>query len=94
MKISTIIGFIILCLIVLLISNLIIYSMAKSICLEKNTIPIRWESKGLLGTLTAIPTTKENMDEMGKICIRTGEPSFLSLSQNVEFIIKNINKTK
>jgi len=89
-KMSTIIFLLITFSIVLLISNFIVYSMAKSICLEKKEVPIRWESQGLFGVLTAIPTSETNMDEMGRICIRTGEPSFFSLSQNLEFIVDNV----
>lgn len=89
-KVSTLIFLLLTFLIVLLITNFIVYNMAKSICLEKKEVPIRWESQGLFGVLTAIPTTIDNADEMGKICIRTGEPSFFSLSQNLEFILKNV----
>lgn len=89
-KLSTILMLLLTFSIVLLIANLVVFNMAKTICLEKKEVPIRWESQGLFGVLTAIPTTIENADEMGKICIRTGEPSFFSLSQNLEFILENV----
>lgn len=89
-KISTIVVLLLTLSIITLTANFLVYSMATKICLETEEVPIRWESQGLFGVLTAIPTTPQNMDEMGKICIKTGEPSFFSLSRNLEFILENV----
>jgi hypothetical protein len=91
-KISIILIFFLIFSIILIIANFILYDMVKLMCLEEKEVPIRWESQGLFGVLTAIPTTEENMDEMGRICIRTGEPSFFSLSENLEFAFNKLNR--
>ena len=69
-KTSTLLRLLLTFLIILLIENSLVYIIAKSTCLEEKEVPIRWESGGLFGVLTAIPTTQEKADEIGKICIR------------------------
>ena len=39
-------------------------------------------------------TTIQNMDEIGIVCIKSGEPNLFSLSDNLEFLIKQSSKLK
>lgn len=85
-------GTLTLCVILFLFIHLITYNMASSICVDKELKPFRYESIGLFGTLTKIETTEENADGYSMFCIRTGEPEFWKMSENLEFILEQTKK--
>ena len=91
--IGTIIGFIITFLLIFLLANYLIFSMCKNLCEESELKPFRYESQGLFGTLTKIETTEQNADGYAKFCIKHGEPSFWSISENMNYLIGTSSNT-
>jgi len=87
-SLSTIMFFLVMFSLVLLITNTIIYFMAKEMCEKSEIKPIRWELGGLFGNQKIpIETTEGNQDSYKRICIKTGEPSFWSMNKNIEYIV-------
>lgn len=75
---------------VLLMAMYIIYLTAASICEESKVLPFRYVSQGLFGqTLTKIQTTPENADGYARLCIRTGNPEFFKLTENINYIVNS-----
>ena len=65
----------------------IVYHMAASICDKSEILPFRYESQGWLGTLTKIRTTTQNADGYARLCVRTGNPEFFKISENINYIL-------
>ncbi len=70
------------------LANMILYCAVETICEDTIEKPFRYESQGLFGTLTKIETTEQNKDGYTKFCIKHGEPSFWSISENINYLIK------
>jgi len=77
-----------------LIVNLFLFNLANITCTKFDVVPYRYESVGLFGTLTKIQTTEENADGHSRLCVETanGEPSFFSISENMNLILKQAQK--
>jgi hypothetical protein len=75
-----------------LITEVAIYSVASSVCLEKEEVPVRWEGRGLLGVLEPIPTTEQNMDEMKVMCTKYAEAKPFSLLHNYHIILEEFHR--
>ena len=75
-------------LIFLFLANVVICDMVKSMCEESAVRPIRYESQGLFGVLTPIETTPENADGYGRICIKSREPNFWSILENLKYVVE------
>ena len=89
--IGSIIIFLVICGFLFLVVNFIIFNMVKEICDESELKPVRYELGGLFGNQKIpIVTTPENADGYEKVCIRTGEPTPFSISENLEYLF---NKT-
>lgn len=87
MKIKLLLLFLVVALIILFIANEIVYGMAKSMCEESAVRPIRYESQGLFGVLTPIETTPEKADGYGRVCTKTNEPNYWSISENIKYLV-------
>lgn len=87
MKIGVILISLAICVVLLLMSMYLVYLMAASICEKSEVLPFRYESQGLLGTLTKIPTTPQNADGYARLCISTGNPKFFKLTENINYLV-------
>lgn len=87
MKTPTILIFLICFIIVLGITNHIVFVMASSVCEKSEVKPFRYESQGLFGILNKIETTEENRDGYAKLCITTGNPKYFSLLKNINYLL-------
>lgn len=80
--------------ILFLIANLMMFNIAKSICQESEVKPVRYEFSGLFGTKHLIITTPENSDSYERVCIKSGTPKFFTISENINYVLENINTTR
>ena len=87
MKIREVLIFLTITMGLLLIAMQIVYLMAASICDKSGVLPFRYESQGLFGQLTKIPTTPENADGYARLCISTGNPEFFKLTENINYLV-------
>ena len=63
--------------------------MASMMCVESEVKPVRYEMSGLFGNQKIpIVTIDGNHDSYERVCIRSGEPRFFSLAENLDFIVK------
>ena len=68
-----------------------IYSLASSKCEESEIKPVRYVSSGLLGNQNRpVITTDANADTYMRMCSRTGNPSFFSIADNIEYILEDL----
>lgn len=93
-KLGQVITFLIFFMVVFLIMTGIIYAMASSVCIEKETVPFRYVgTDGLFSSVDKLETIEAQMDGYMEKCIRRHKARF-SFSANLEYLTTPTSENK